>query len=316
MAKGVSQEQVNTAADALVSAGERPTVERIRAFLGTGSPNTVTRMLEAWWQGLGARLSAQQSKLELPGAPEAVSMLAGQLWEQALSAAAAQAELEVAGFQAELNEEKAHLESSREALRQAETLSQAALDAAKQAQMLAEGKLAETLRLVEQQAAQILDLQHQREALTARTESLSEQVGDLHDRLRAQESSAAAERDGQAQHLRAVEDRAHQEIDRARQETKVLQRTMQASAREHASALEKSKERLAAAKAATSEALRQAAREEARARVLEQQLAKLADLPASLEATLAKVRVPRRVTSSATAQPKKAARKAARSRAT
>ena len=61
--KGVTQEQVNRAADALVAAGERPTVDRIRAFLGTGSPNTVTRLLEGWWQTLGGRLTAQQAKL-------------------------------------------------------------------------------------------------------------------------------------------------------------------------------------------------------------------------------------------------------------
>ncbi len=48
MAKGITQEQVSAAADALVTAGERPTVEKIRAQLGTGSPNTVTRMLDTW----------------------------------------------------------------------------------------------------------------------------------------------------------------------------------------------------------------------------------------------------------------------------
>ncbi len=62
MAKGITQDQVDTAADALVTSGERPTVERIRAFLGTGSPNTVTRMLEGWWQSLGRRLTALLKK--------------------------------------------------------------------------------------------------------------------------------------------------------------------------------------------------------------------------------------------------------------
>ena len=41
MARGITEEDVHSAADALVCAGERPTVERIRAHLGTGSPNTV-----------------------------------------------------------------------------------------------------------------------------------------------------------------------------------------------------------------------------------------------------------------------------------
>ena len=45
MARGITEEDVHMAADALVADGERPTVERIRAYLGTGSPNTVVRWL-------------------------------------------------------------------------------------------------------------------------------------------------------------------------------------------------------------------------------------------------------------------------------
>lgn len=52
MRRGITQEQVNTAADALVAGGEKPTVEKIRVALGTGSPNTITRMLDTWRSGL------------------------------------------------------------------------------------------------------------------------------------------------------------------------------------------------------------------------------------------------------------------------
>ncbi|MDE2085941.1 MAG: DNA-binding protein, partial [Xanthomonadaceae bacterium] len=69
MPKGITEMQVHTAADALVAAGERPTVERIRAHLGTGSPNTVTRLLDSWWQALGARLTAQHAVASIPDAP-------------------------------------------------------------------------------------------------------------------------------------------------------------------------------------------------------------------------------------------------------
>lgn len=48
MARGITQDQVNRAADAIMAAGENPTVEKVRAELGTGSPNTVTRMLDTW----------------------------------------------------------------------------------------------------------------------------------------------------------------------------------------------------------------------------------------------------------------------------
>jgi hypothetical protein len=43
--KGVTQ-RVNHAVDAIVAAGENPTAEKIRQALGTGSPNTATRMLD------------------------------------------------------------------------------------------------------------------------------------------------------------------------------------------------------------------------------------------------------------------------------
>ena len=84
MARGITEHDVHTAADALVAAGERPTVERIRAHLGTGSPNTVTRWLETWWRALGLRLDGHQARLHLPEAPEAVARAAGQWWNLAL----------------------------------------------------------------------------------------------------------------------------------------------------------------------------------------------------------------------------------------
>ena len=87
MARGITETDVHTAADELVAAGERPTVERIRAHLGTGSPNTVTRHLDTWWKGLGRRLHTQQVRVAVPDAPEVVAALAGEWWERALAAA-------------------------------------------------------------------------------------------------------------------------------------------------------------------------------------------------------------------------------------
>ena len=144
MAKGITQTQVDTAADALVKTGERPTVERIRAFLGTGSPNTVTRMLEVWWQGLGARLEAQRLRMALPEAPAAVAALAGQLWEQALIEAKAQAQADLGGVRAVLEAERSEMESARTAVGATEAAAKVAVEAAAQAQVLAEARLAES----------------------------------------------------------------------------------------------------------------------------------------------------------------------------
>src|SRR3546814_11575800 len=78
MARGITESDVHSAADAIVAAGERPTVERIRAHLGSGSPNTVTRLLDTWWAALGARLAALAPRIALPEAPEAIQRLAGE----------------------------------------------------------------------------------------------------------------------------------------------------------------------------------------------------------------------------------------------
>ncbi|WP_340367478.1 DNA-binding protein, partial [Marinobacter azerbaijanicus] len=42
---GITYEQVATVADALVGQGEKPSIQRIREQLGTGSPNTIHRHL-------------------------------------------------------------------------------------------------------------------------------------------------------------------------------------------------------------------------------------------------------------------------------
>src|SRR3546814_610189 len=108
MARGITESDVHSAADAIVDAGERPTVERIRAHLGTGSPNTVTRWLETWWQGLGQRLQAQQASLSLPDAPDAVGKVAGELWRLALEHAQANANEALEAERAALQRSEEH----------------------------------------------------------------------------------------------------------------------------------------------------------------------------------------------------------------
>lgn len=106
MARGIRQNEVNQAADALVGAGERPTVERLRAKLGTGSPNTITRMLDVWWAELGARLTAAVA-VAVPDAPDAVQRGFGGAWAQAVSAAREIATAELALRDAELRDREA-----------------------------------------------------------------------------------------------------------------------------------------------------------------------------------------------------------------
>jgi colicin import membrane protein len=84
--EGISYEQVAAAADALVGAGQSPTIKSVREAIGTGSPNTVHRHLVAW---RAARPAAQAVARTLPGPiVDAISL------EIQRAAADARAELE------------------------------------------------------------------------------------------------------------------------------------------------------------------------------------------------------------------------------
>ena len=80
--RGVTQADVSQAADALLRAGQRPTVERIRAAIGSGSPNTIGPLLDRWWNGLAGRLDAGPAAFHR--LPESVAHVAEALWMQAL----------------------------------------------------------------------------------------------------------------------------------------------------------------------------------------------------------------------------------------
>src|SRR5271170_2854701 len=80
--RGITQSDVSHAADTLLRAGERPTIEKVRAKIGKGSPNTINPMLDAWWKTLSARLDAGPAALHR--LPETVAHVAEALWMQAL----------------------------------------------------------------------------------------------------------------------------------------------------------------------------------------------------------------------------------------
>lgn len=80
--RGISASDVHRAADALLREGERPTIEKVRAKLGTGSPNTINPLLDAWWKTLSARLDSGPAALHR--LPESVAFAAESLWMQAL----------------------------------------------------------------------------------------------------------------------------------------------------------------------------------------------------------------------------------------
>jgi len=84
--RGVRALDVEQAADALLRAGERPTIEKVRARLGSGSPNTINPLLDLWWKKIGARLETK-GPAALERLPELVAHVAEALWLQALEEA-------------------------------------------------------------------------------------------------------------------------------------------------------------------------------------------------------------------------------------
>jgi hypothetical protein len=82
--RGITQSDVSHAADSLLRAGERPTIDKVRAKIGRGSPNTINPLLDAWWKTLSARLDSGPAALHR--LPETVAHIAEALWMQALEA--------------------------------------------------------------------------------------------------------------------------------------------------------------------------------------------------------------------------------------
>lgn len=87
MARGIQETDVWTAADELLLAGERPTIERVRLKIGRGSPNTVSPMLDLWFAQLGARIRDPGAFSASTQTPEPVQAAAKHFWETALSVA-------------------------------------------------------------------------------------------------------------------------------------------------------------------------------------------------------------------------------------
>lgn len=268
MARGITQEQVNAAADALVAAAERPTVEKIRAQLGTGSPNTVIRMLDTWRGALATRLS---QVLTLPEVPADVGQAFIEVWRLAMTHATSVANAALAHEQNALLAAQTSLTQERKLWEIAIAEARAQAQRASQAGEIAETRLADVQRLVEQQASQVAELLQQRDGWKRRAEQLDET-------FEAHKSSVAAERDAQSLHLRIVEDRAHAEVDRAREETKKLHAVLRQKERETSAITSQLEAAMASARAAENVATEHGVR----AKTLEQQLARMDGLPAAL----------------------------------
>lgn len=286
MARGITEIDVHTAADALVTKGERPTVERIRAHLGTGSPNTVTRWLETWWQGLGTRLHGHAARLSIPEAPETVLELAGQWWSLALASARSQADLALADDRARLDADRVNLEQLSAALDARSRSIDEQLGVARHAEQLALAQSGELQRLVSQLQGQLAETSLQRDAALSQADRAREACSQLQRQLDHQLTSFQAERAQLTEHARAVENRAHLEVDRSRQEIKELRTLLSTANKERTRHEKETAENAQRTGRELSRAIQEATRQQARADALQMQLKRLEDLPAALESAL------------------------------
>ncbi len=212
MARGITQSQVDIAADALLQRGERPTIEKVRAELGTGSPNTLTRLLGVWWAGLSERLAAQ-ARANLPGLPESVQRAVMTLWSEATIAARSIAQKELA-----------ERESEAIALRNE---AQREIDAAAASELTYQREIAQLVRDRELADAQ-RDAEHRRAGeqqaantqMAASVAALQTTLADVRREAEIELSRLRLDLD----RANAAEQRWLQEVDRSREETKVAQR--------------------------------------------------------------------------------------------
>lgn len=286
MARGITEEDVHSAADALVCAGQRPTVERIRAHLGTGSPNTVIRWLDTWWVGLGSRLRGRGIQIDLPHAPEAVAELAGQFWASALEHARALADDALVQEQAALQTDRVKLDEAREELHREAARTQEQVTAALQARDLAVARSEELERLVRRLEEHLEESKTLLAAANDRAKAAEERHRELEQRHQDLQERSETERKNAASHVRATEDRASVEVDRARQEARDLKRQLAAVLKEHGAERAQLHSQIDEARQKANDALQEAAAQRARAHALQEQLSGLQDLPAALETVL------------------------------
>lgn len=282
---GITFEQVAAVADAMVGAGQAPTINGVRDTLGTGSPNTVHKHLTAW---RAARPQAVAAAVELPA--ELVNALGAEI-----TRAAAKARGEIEGALVQAQAEASELATVGEALEiERDTLTEqvgALTTERDQAQATALERAAEIDRQVlvierEQQAAEqarvnLAKAELKIEAGIERAQELSTEIQRLRAALEAaqagrqvaeqQAAVAAAQLAGEqaksadlAQRLEAAEhhatkahekaDRAHRDAEHARIAEQAAQARLESAARELSEAKDATKEARAETKLAQAEA--------------------------------------------------------------
>lgn len=267
MAVGVPETEVFAAADAVLERGERPTVERVRQELGRGSPARVGALLDQWWERLAQRL---RGETRLPALPTEISQAFVAVWQQAMLLAEGVAEQALAEHRAVIEAERLQAATVEDEARQLIAKARQQVAAAQAAQHTAETRLADLELLLVQQQTQLADQKSRCTELAEERRVAFQEVTVLRQELQVAQQQLIQERDAATTYLRGTEDRAHREVDRAREESRVTAAQLKTVTRQHGQL----RQRLDTVLSQLLEAQQVAAAEKARASTLEQQLVK------------------------------------------
>lgn len=287
MAVGGPENEVFAAADAVLARGERPTVERVRLELGRGSPARVGGLLDQWWARLAERLNGET---RLPALPGEVAQAFVSIWQQAILLAQDAAEQGLAEQRQVLEVERERLAKVEDHARQDVAKGRQQVIEAVTGRRAAESRLADLELLLVQRKTQIEELQQHRDVLLLERHDTQQQNQALQQELQALRQKHEQDRAAQDSYLRGVEDRAHREVDRAREESKAMAVQLKDAGRQ----VEQSVRRLESLQTPLSQAQQLAAAQLARAETLEQQLSHMRQQPEAKR----KPRVRKKTTSS------------------
>ena len=226
MATAITETDVWKAADALLLEGLRPTIERVRQKIGRGSPNTVSPYLETWFKSLGARIKDPGAFSAPAALPDPIHQAAKHFWETALAEARATLAVEATALQEALVQEQAALGREREALAGRQKALDGQIAAQAEALELARSQGAEAQHRSAQMEEQLRREQAERARQVSESESLRQKLEALGKTLEAARVQAAAERADLEKHFRANETRWMEEVDRAREDTRRLEKML------------------------------------------------------------------------------------------
>lgn len=225
--RGVQQEEVWAAADSLIAAGERPTIERVRLKIGRGSPNTVSPMLEAWFATLGPRLGIALADAQAEeGAPKELLHALNKVWAAAAASARDEADRALEPERDRLAQQSLKLDIARQELLQRETALTERGIALEHALELAKSQLRDQAAQLEKAGR---DHEQARSSLATLIQDRDANRRQFDDQLRA----LAEERQRIEQRASANERRLLEEVDRARQDAKQSARALEDAVQKH-----------------------------------------------------------------------------------